>query len=168
MRTIPLTQGKVALADDQDYVWLSQWKWHALKRVLKKRDAWYAVRCVRTPGGRVIAVYMHVEIAARMGIGQRHKVDHWDGDSLNNQRKNLRAATHAQNCQNRQKQPHSSKYKGVSWENKAGRWRAQIQVDGRCIFLGYFVREEDAARAYDRAARQYFGDFALLNFDGPL
>lgn len=57
----------------------------------------------------------------------------------------------------------SSQYKGVMWVNDRGSWRAQIKVNGKCIFLGNFNVEKDAARAYNVAAKQYFREFALLN-----
>jgi hypothetical protein len=59
----------------------------------------------------------------------------------------------------------SSKYKGVSWYKAKKCWRAMIQVEGRCKFLGYFESEEEAARVYDKAARRYHGEFAYQNFD---
>jgi hypothetical protein len=78
---------------------------------------------------------------------------------------NLRVATYAENSGNARKwrRPTSSKFKGVSWNRRCQKWIAYIKP-GKPIHLGLFVREDDAARAYDVAALEYFGEFACLNF----
>jgi hypothetical protein len=92
-------------------------------------------------------------------------VDHHDGDGLNNQQNNLRAATQSQNNQNARKQVNkTSRFKGVSWYKKYQKWNARIQISRHLRHLGYFMFEGDAAQAYDNAARRIFGEFALLNF----
>lgn len=92
--------------------------------------------------------------------------DHRNGNRLDNRRSNLRIVTSAQNCQNRRKTPSkSSRFKGVSYRKDRGTWLAAIRTDGRLIKLGTFATEIDAAKAYDEAARQHFGEFAVLNFD---
>lgn len=157
-KLIPLTQGKSAIVDDQDFEWLSQWKWCAHK----DKNKWYAMRGVYTKG-KVISVQMHRLILA---APQGREVDHWDGDGLNNQRHNLRLATQHENQRNR-KNPNSnntSGYKGVSWHKKDEKWVAQIIADGKHLNLGRFNTPEDAARAYDKAARNYYKEFASLNF----
>ena len=88
MKEIPLTQGEVALVDDEDYEWLNQWRWY----VLKARHTFYAVRF---DGGRTQS--MHREIMCNP-VGK--EVDHSDMDGLNNQRINLRIATRSQNHKN--------------------------------------------------------------------
>lgn len=104
---------------------------------------------------------MHREIVASEG---RFEVDHRDGDGLNNQRHNLRIATSSQNQGNQCKtQGRTSRFKGVSWAKRHGKWVAQIQVKRRSKNLGYFRREEEAAAAYDQAALRFFGEFARLN-----
>jgi hypothetical protein len=96
-------------------------------------------------------------------------VDHIDRDGLNNTRGNLRLATTTENARNK-KQRESRKtagvYKGVVRENRAlaKPWRAKIQVGPRRLHLGRFATAEEAARAYDAAARQLFGSFAATNF----
>lgn len=62
----------------------------------------------------------------------------------------------------------TSKYKGVSFSKCRGKWRADIQLNGRKMSLGYFAFEEDAARAYDAAARKYFGTGAYMNLSDDL
>ena len=162
MKTIALTQSKVALVDDQDYAWLNQWKWCANKYKNKTRIIWYALRAAPRKNGKQRTILMHRVIAARTRITD---VDHRDCDGLNNQRSNLRPATRRQNLHHQCKQPgRSSRFKGVYWYKQTNRWKAQITINGKRKHLGYFVNEEDAARAYDRAAVEAFGEFALLNF----
>jgi HNH endonuclease len=157
MKAIPLTQGKVALVDDADFEWLSQWKWQAVL----EGHVWYAIRTDRS-GDRERKVKMHRLI---MGEPEGVEIDHQDGDGLNNQRGNLRQATHSQNHQNRRKiRGCSSKYKGVSWHKLCKRWQAYIKLSGVRRHLGLFKSEKVAALAYDFAARDLFGEFAKLNF----
>jgi len=95
-------------------------------------------------------------------------VDHIDGNKLNNRRSNLRVATRSQNSANRGPTGGTSKFKGVRYCKDKGRYRAEIQADGRYIHLGYFDVEVDAARAYDQAAVTHYGEFAYTNvFQSP-
>jgi hypothetical protein len=97
-----------------------------------------------------------------LSAGDRTRVDHKDHDTLDNRRSNLRVSTRSQNSANQLKTRGTSKYKGV--HKLKDRWKAQIEVDGKKRYLGSFVREEEAARAYDAAAVEAFGEFALINF----
>lgn len=94
--------------------------------------------------------------------------DHINGDRLDNRRANLRICTQAQNLANGRSHSDSrSKYRGVSWKAREGSWRAQISIGGqRSRFLGQWPTEEDAALAYDQAAREQYGEYARLNFPG--
>jgi hypothetical protein len=95
------------------------------------------------------------------------QVDHIDGDGLNNTRSNLRLCSNMQNCHNQGVAANNkSGYRGVSWDARRGKWRAVIMVNGRLRSLGYHATPADAAIAYDSAARQLFGEYARLNFDG--
>ena len=77
----------------------------------------------------------------------------------------MRIATHQQNAQNRRGNVGtSSRFKGVCWHKKYGKWQASITHNGRNIYLGLFTDEIDAAMAYDAKARELFGDFACCNF----
>jgi hypothetical protein len=93
-------------------------------------------------------------------------VDHQNSNPLDNRRANLRLATHAQNMHNRQKiqKKTSSRFVGVCFEKQKQRWIVYITNLRKRIYLGRFKNEIDAARAYDRAALKYFGEFARLNF----
>lgn len=175
-KEIPLTRGKVSLVDAADYEWLMQWKWFARKEVRSTGECcWYARRNSAVQNGVPIegkwSIDMHRAIT---GEPDGMDVDHEDGDGLNNQRWNLRIATHRQNTQNRTRltSGKTSMFLGVCRSSSPwGKpWRAQIgigemgPVRAKPVALGRFDSEEDAARAYDAAARLYFGEFAALNF----
>lgn len=94
-----------------------------------------------------------------------HMYDHKDRNVFNMSKLNLRVCSVSQNAANRKKlSGTSSKYKGVSFVSSSSMWRACIRVNGRKINLGNFVFEDDAGKAYDKAAIEKFGEFAVLNF----
>jgi hypothetical protein len=109
----------------------------------------------------------HKQIQNPNDKNSKFVVDHVNGDGRDNRVSNLRAATYSQNSQNRRKSKKrcGSKYKGVWLDKRSGRWRAQICFDGDRRHLGYYGEEEAAARAYDRAAVRYHGEFARVNFE---
>jgi AP2 domain. len=108
---------------------------------------------------------LHRAIASRMGIDMTNQIDHINRDSSDNQRNNLRAATSQQNHMNQTKQTgRSSLYKGVSWKGKNQKWQAYGNIDRHFCYLGVFLTEMEAAKAYDKWAKQNFGEFASLNF----
>lgn len=158
MKRIPLTKGKEAIVDDEDYEYLMQWKWHAHK-------GRYAVRVARRAESvSRKTVRMHRVVADRAGFTIIEHVDHKDGNGLNNQRVNLRPASNQNNMANRgPPQNNTSGYKGVSYHCKRNEWIAQIKVSQRTLFLGYFDSKHDAARAYNVAAVKHFGEFAYQN-----
>ncbi len=161
MREIPLTQGKVAIVDDDDFDWLRQFTWYATSsRSQTGRLVWYARRY--TADGMV---YMHRQVAERSGIVGT-EVDHRDLDGLHNWRTNLRAGPRSSNAANQPKRNgfHSSRYKGIHWHKGRLQWHAQITVNYHKTHLGYFPDEIEAALAYDRSARFFFGQFARTNF----
>jgi hypothetical protein len=100
-----------------------------------------------------------------LGLGPRQRVDHEDGDGLNNRRSNLRKASNGQNQHNRKKHAKkTSKFKGVSWCKLRRNWRVQLDYKGEVIRLGRFNIEREAALAYDIAAREKYGRFGRFNF----
>jgi hypothetical protein len=159
MIEIPLTQGQVALIDDEDYDLVSQYKWYAHKECY----TWYA--CTNIPGRKGkenCALKMHRLI---MDVEAGQLVDHINRNGLDNRRKNLRPATYLQSVMNRGTYRGTSVYKGVSWSKYHQKWRAYIVVNKKQKFLGSFKDEVSAAKAYDEAAIKYFGDFAYLNWE---
>lgn len=151
---IPLTRGKFALIDENDYDLIGHLKWHATP----SKNTFYAFHSVRGAG---VIVMHRIILAAPQGT----EVDHIDGNGLNNRRSNLRLCTRSQNSMNTQKlDGTTSRYKGVYWFRGTSKWHARITVNRERRHLGFFSSEIDAARTYDEAARSLFGEFARLNF----
>lgn len=151
MKKVPLTQGLFALVDDEDYNTISKFKWCAHR----PRNVTYASARI---GHKM--VYLH-----RFLMPWIPRIDHYDGNGLNNQRSNLRSATRSENGCNRGRNKNNiSGFKGVSWFKKTNQWRARIGLDGRDRLLGYFDDPTAAAKTYDKAARRLHGKFAHTNF----
>ncbi len=155
-----MTQPQYAKVEPADYKRLREYEWLSIKGTRN----FYAVRRVKgTKGTRFSIIYMHREL---IEVADRLLVDHINHDGMDNRRTNLRAATQAQNIRNRKKFANSigSKYKGIFCAKKQKRWIARIMLEKKKIYLGCFRNEIDAAKAYDRAARKYHGEFASMNF----
>jgi hypothetical protein len=151
MKEIPLTQGKVALVDNEDYEWLNQWKWHYHV---------YAMRNTHEHNRKKILMHREI-IKAPAGMD----TDHIDHDKLNNCRSNLRICTRSENQMNRKTYKDSvSGYKGVYFNRSDRVWMARIGIDHKTIYIGSFSDAKNAAMAYDKEAKILFGEFAHLNF----
>lgn len=159
MKQIPLTQGQFALVDDEDFEYLNKHKWYADK----KTHTYYANTHLYI-NKKDTVISMH-----RMILGltdPKTQGDHKDKNGLNNQKYNLRICSCAQNQRNKRvKKGGSSKYRGVYWNKKGKIWQAGIKMDGKSIYIGNFADEIEAAKAYDKAAKFYHGEFASLNFN---
>ena len=154
-RRIPLTRGQYAIVDVEDFAELNKYKWFASKY----SNSFYARRVIY--GGRVIQMHRQV-----MKYSGELVVDHRNGNGLDNRKANLRLATRRQNQFNRKQRCDAvlSKYKGVTFRKKTNKWLVRIGYNGERINLGVFDNEADAAKAYDEAAKELFGEFAALNF----
>jgi hypothetical protein len=160
---VPLTRGLFATIDAADWPLVSQFKWHAVES--RNSNGYYAGACLSRAlqaihGFRTVSLHQFI-------LGRPGKlIDHRDGNGLNNRRNNLRIATTAGNAQNCRKQvrPTSSRFKGVSWSKKYGRWVVFVCSNNRNKFFGNFDDEVEAGKAYDEAALRLFGEFARLNF----
>lgn len=165
MKLIPLTQGKFAQVDDEDYERINKYKWCAHKQP----DTYYAVRtCIIK--GKQVTLQMHREILLLDTLKEsdlKLVCDHKSRNGLNNQKSNLRICTKSQNlCNSKSRKNSTSKYLGVykSINNKKYiYWVAGIQVNKTKIYLGCFKNEIDAAKAYNDAAVKYHGEFANIN-----
>jgi HNH endonuclease len=158
MITIPLTRGFETTIDDSDTD-LRTLNWYCLPNHYREPTVFYAARAESKK-----TILLHKVIMSRIlnrPLSQNEKVDHVDGNGLNNRRSNLRLATAVQNQRNRRKQKNNkSGYKGVSLSGN--KWAAQIKSSDGVIHLGTFLTPELAYEAYCEAARKYHGEFARL------
>jgi hypothetical protein len=169
---IELSQGHFALVSPEDFERVSAYTW-CVKRRRSEPNRLYAQLVIRiTPGrkGRKLTISLHRFI---LGALPGQVVDHINGNGLDNRRENIRLCTNRQNSQNIcfSKNQKRGGYKGVNWHRKGKKWQAAIAAgpvkpNGKRAlkYLGLFKSAEDAARAYDRAALEHFGEYAALNF----
>jgi len=156
MPEIPLTQGQVAIVDDVDYEFLTQFKWCAGKY----KKGFYAVRTALkdepNPGQTIL---MHRVLAERMGF-DAPQIDHADRDQLNNRRSNLRRASASQNSHNQGMPSHNtSGYMGVTYRERLGKWVAQTNHEGKYYYLGIFDDPAKASEVYKKKKRELAGEF---------
>ena len=153
MKRIPLSQGKFALVDDEDFEELKKYRWYATC----PKNIFYAYRSFILNGNRVKRS-MHCKIIHKVdGL----IIDHIDGDGLNNQRSNLRLCTNAENQRNSKKfRNNTTGYRGVYKMKHSNRFESKICVDGKRIYLGGFSTKEEAYKAFCDAAKTYHKEFA--------
>lgn len=159
MKQIPLTKGMFAIVDDEDFDVYSTQKWH-----VKKGSTKHYAACARkvTHEGKEysIKIFMHrCMLDADVGV----IVDHINGNGLDNRRCNLRLATRSQNLANQRTVRNKWGYKGITYRRRHKTWRARIGFNGKTVDLGEFGNLDDAAQAYDEAAKKLFGEFAVTN-----
>ena len=152
MKTINLTQNKVAIVDDDDYERLIKFCWYYEKG--------YAKAKIPNKRGEKKTLGMSAMV---IGTIPGLEIDHVNRDGCDNRKENLRHCTRSQNESNKGKSKGSSIYKGVYWHKGSGKWMAYIKKNQKCYHLGLYQDEKDAAIAYNAAAADMFGKFAGLN-----
>ncbi len=166
MKEIPLTQNKIAVVDDEDYESLILMKWHAWFN--KNGDSFYAHHSVYRKGKSPTVIRMHRHL---MNVtNPKIHVDHINGNTLDNRKSNLRICQSYQNNTNMRglRSDNTTGFRGVGeyFYRADKKWTATLSVKGNKIRLGYFDTPEDAARAFDKAARELYGEFCgKLNFE---
>lgn len=157
MKTISLTQGKVAKVDDDDFNRIAKFNWFA--QLDPRRGIYYAARKYRKVDGKQGVIYLHREV---LDVRERSvKVDHRNHDELDCQKHNLRKCSNSKNLMNRRglDAHNTSGMRGVSWAKDRGLWRASIGLKNKIINLGYFKDKTSASAAYADANKKYFGEF---------
>jgi len=158
-RRIKLTRGKYAIVDVDDFERLNRYKWHCTRCGYAKRAVYK--RCDN--GRRQVEIYMHKMVCpAPEGM----IVDHINRKSHDNRKANLRVATQKQNVWNRKfvRKGGKTRYNGIRWDKNREKWQVRLTINGRRESFGYYADEVEAARAYDRIAKKYRGEYAYLNF----
>lgn len=153
MKEIQLTQGKVAIVDDEDFEWLNQWKWCV-------NGDGYAHRHAQMVNGKQTKVKMHREILGLIK-GDSKDCDHINGNRIDNRRENLMVCKRSENSHNQKISiDNTSGFKGVYWDKPYKKWRARILINNKRKHLGYFTTPEEAHSACCEAAIKYYGEFA--------
>ena len=153
MINIPLTHGRFALIDDEDYKKASKWRW----RVIQNRYV---------EGRRLTNQKENIRLHRLiLDAPKDMDVDHIDYDGFNNQKSNLRLCTTAQNIQRQRPQTRSktSRHRGVFWDKSRNRWTAKVRKCGKDILIGRFKTEIEAVKIWNEKAKELFGEYAYIN-----
>jgi len=157
MKILKLNQGKEVLIDDEDFDRVNLYRWS----VQKRKNGFRAMR--KPKPGEDQNIYLHRYI---LNVPRGLEIDHINHNQLDNRRSNLRIVSHRQNLQSRRGNLKKSiKFKGVSFNRRYLRpFISQITFENRNVYLGCYQNAIEAAKAYDSKAREFFGEFAYLNF----
>lgn len=164
MKIISLPHDKIALVDDEDYDELIKYKWHT--RIKGRDTTWYVYRWeyigIENGKKRYRYIAMHRDI---LKPKKEQCIDHINHNGLDNRRCNIRICDRSQNNFNRNadSKNKTSVYKGVTFYKKCNKWQAQINFRNKYIYIGLYISEIDAAKAYDQKAKELFGEYANLN-----
>lgn len=155
MKELRLSNGKNSTVDDKDFEFLSKFKW-------READGYAARTSSKLETGVRRTILLHKLL---MGEKLGYEVDHKNRNRLDNRRDNFRWASSSENKANVLKRSGaSSQYKGVCWDLRKNCWRAHVGSRKNKKHLGYFKDEVEAAKIYDKAAFDRWGEFAYLNF----
>ena len=161
-KIIPLTKGQNAIVDAVDYDFLNRWNWCAIR--FKTSRSFYAKRGLHSGE----SILMHRVI---LGCKPGEEGDHWNHNTLDNRRENLRKCTHEENQRNmKMRKDNTSGFKGIVWDKRTGKWAVRVgfkSAKNGYKWVGRFSSRQEAARAYDEAAKKYHKQFAHLNFPPP-
>ena len=160
MKIIKLTKNREALIDDEDFKMISKNKWYAHGL----GDWVYAYRRITIKKGKSKLIAMSRQILNI--IDNNYVVDHINGNTLDNRRRNLRIATHSQNMANRRKKVRkTSMYKGVSLYKKDATkpWIVFIKVNRKTKYVGLYKTEREAAEVYNQNALRMYNQYAKIN-----
>ncbi len=155
MKLIELTQSRVAVVNDEDFEWLSQWKWSY--HYQKDRNTGYAKRTNHS-GPQQQTIFIHVAIMKRHKRWKcGYEVDHINTCGCDNRKVNLRLATRSEQGINTGLQSNNtSGVTGVSWHRKDHKWQARININGKQIHLGNFIDKKDAITKRRQAEIKHF------------
>ena len=158
-RRIPLTRGKFAIVDPEDFERLNQYKWFCTYHGYASRKVPKELR----EHPKQTHSLMHRELCP---VPDGMVVDHINRNPQDNRKANLRPATKQQNCWNAKfkRRPGSSRYTGIYFDKRKGKWLVHMGIDGRNRSFNYYADEVQAAKRYDELAKKYRGEFAVLNF----
>lgn len=151
-KTITISDGSIAKVDTEDYERIASYHWHKDGAGYARTNLW----------NKNMKPRMHRLVLE--GVSTKLHIDHINGDRLDNRKSNLRICTCSQNVMNRGPQANnSSGFKGVIFDKSRNKWRAEICVDKKRIYLGRYETAEKAAEAYNFAAIKYHGEYAFIN-----
>lgn len=160
MAIVSLSQGLSAIVDDDDATVITATRWHAVRMGTKEKPLFYAARNVTIAKNKGRLELMHRRI---LNAPKGMVVDHINHNTLDNRRSNLRLCSQAENMKNMRSRANKYGFRGIT-KSSPGTFLASIRTNGKARYLGNFKTAEEAARAYDAAALEEFGQFAQLNF----
>lgn len=147
------------MIDTEDYDRIKNYRWHIqyvkhtnnfyVSSLIKKNNKWKNYQL-----HRLLLNLTDPEL----------QIDHKFGKTLDNRKSELRICNHSENVRNQKiHKNNKSGFKGVSLYKLNNKWKAQINYNGKKIALGYYKTTNEAALAYNEAAKKYHGEFAMLN-----